>query len=87
MNASIWKPVRYSSGNCPPIYSTRSIRLGRFAKNSKALPANELISVPGGSVGNESENDGLDNEYGNYTSDVADFNASKYLVLIAFSSS
>ena len=47
-------------------------------------PANELISVPGGSVQQgKSQNDGLygwDNEYGNYTSDVADFNASKYLV-------
>ena len=47
-------------------------------------PANKLISVPGGSVKQgKSENDGLygwDNEYGNYASDVAEFNASKYLV-------
>ena len=63
---------------------TRSIRLGRFARNSKVLPRERAYIRSRGSVQQgKSENDGLygwDNEYGNYTSDVAGFNASKYLV-------
>lgn len=47
-------------------------------------PANELIPVPGGIVHQgKSQEDGLygwDNEYGHYSSEVADFQASKQLV-------
>ncbi len=51
---------------------------------SSSVPANELVPVPGGSVQQgKAQNDGLygwDNEYGRYSSDVSEFQASKYLV-------
>ena len=56
---------------------------GRICSESGTAPENELITVTGGQVelGKSHTNElyGWDNEYGYFTTEVADFKASKYL--------